>query len=109
MSTDVLQAYLQAQPASPIAVNLKACNQYRLYNAKAAEASLSALKHLHQSDLHFGKDIVAHNTVSVWMNSPHCVQVVFRDGDAALQVLPALVDVIPEARLNLCIYYLKKR
>jgi intraflagellar transport protein 56 len=33
---------------------------------------------------------------------------VFRNGDSALQILPALVDVIPEARMNLCIYYLKK-
>jgi len=32
---------------------------------------------------------------------------VFRGGENALQVLPPLVDVIPEARLNLVIYYLK--
>jgi hypothetical protein len=34
--------------------------------------------------------------------------VVFRGGEGALQVLPSLVDVIPEARLNLVIYYLKQ-
>lgn len=33
---------------------------------------------------------------------------VFKDGEGALQVLPGLVDVIPEARLNLVIYYLKQ-
>jgi intraflagellar transport protein 56 len=33
--------------------------------------------------------------------------VVFRSGENALQVLPPLIDVIPEARLNLVIYYLK--
>ena len=33
--------------------------------------------------------------------------VVFRGGENALQVLPPLVEVIPEARLNLVIYYLK--
>lgn len=32
---------------------------------------------------------------------------VFRGGENALQVLPPLVDVIPEARLNLVIHYLK--
>ena len=32
----------------------------------------------------------------------------FRNGEGALQVLPSLVDVIPEARLNLVIYYLKQ-
>jgi intraflagellar transport protein 56 len=33
--------------------------------------------------------------------------VVFRGGENALQVLPPLIDVVPEARLNLVIYYLK--
>ncbi len=31
----------------------------------------------------------------------------FRGGENALQTLPPLIDVIPEARLNLVIYYLK--
>jgi len=40
---------------------------------------------------------------------PCCVgQVVFRSGQGALQVLPPLVDVIPEARLNLVIYHLRQ-
>lgn len=34
--------------------------------------------------------------------------VVFREGEGALQVLPALVDILPEARLNLVVYYLKQ-
>lgn len=33
--------------------------------------------------------------------------VVFRNGENALQVLPPLVEVMPEARLNLVIYHLK--
>jgi intraflagellar transport protein 56 len=36
------------------------------------------------------------------------LQVVFRGGEKALQVLPALVDVLSEARLNLIIYYLRQ-
>ena len=32
----------------------------------------------------------------------------FRGGEGALQVLPPLIDVIPEARLNLVIYYLRQ-
>ena len=35
-------------------------------------------------------------------------KVVFQNGEGALQSLPSLVDVIPEARLNLVIYYLKQ-
>uniref|UniRef100_A0A915CTY8 Intraflagellar transport protein 56 n=1 Tax=Ditylenchus dipsaci TaxID=166011 RepID=A0A915CTY8_9BILA len=97
VSMEVVQTYLDHHPDSPIAINLKACNHYRLYNSKAAEGELKeALKHLSHSELNFAKDILLHNTV------------VFRNGDAALQMLPTLVDVIPEARLNLVIYHLKK-
>lgn len=44
----------------------------------------------------FGKDLLNHNLV------------IFRNGDGALQVLPPLVGVIPEAKLNLIIYYLRQ-
>lgn len=33
--------------------------------------------------------------------------VVFRNGENALQVLPPLIDIIAEAKLNLVIYYLR--
>lgn len=44
----------------------------------------------------FAKELFKHNLV------------VFRNGEGSLQSLPSLVDVIPEARLNLVIYYLKQ-
>lgn len=37
VSQEVLAVYLQNHPDSVTAVNLKACNHYRLYNGKAAE------------------------------------------------------------------------
>jgi hypothetical protein len=37
----------------------------------------------------------------------HTHQVVFRDGENALQVFPPLVEVLPEARLNLIIHHLR--
>ena len=40
-------------------------------------------------------DLIRHNLV------------VFRNGDGALQVLPSLIGYIPEAKLNLVIYYLR--
>lgn len=43
----------------------------------------------------YAKDLIRHNLV------------VFRNGDGALQVLPSLIDVLPEAKLNLVIYHLK--
>lgn len=44
----------------------------------------------------FCEDLIKHNMV------------VFREGEGALQVLPGLVDILPEARLNLVIYYLRQ-
>ncbi|XP_071963993.1 intraflagellar transport protein 56-like isoform X2 [Antedon mediterranea] len=71
VSQEVLAVYLQNFSDSAVALNLKACNHFRLYNGKAAE-------------------------------------VVFRSGEGALQILPPLIDVIPEARLNLVIYHLRQ-
>jgi intraflagellar transport protein 56 len=74
---------------------LKACNHFRLYNGKAAEAELKQLSDAVVTNANFGNELMAHNLV------------VFRNGENALQVLPPLLDVIPEARLNLVIYYLR--
>jgi intraflagellar transport protein 56 len=87
VSLEILGVYLQAFPDSAIAVNLKACNSFRLYNGKAADAELKVLSdkgvNLHSLDL------IRHNMV------------VFSNGEQALQVLPSLLETIPEARLNL--------
>lgn len=96
VSLDVLNVYLQTHANSAIAINLKACNHYRLYNGKAAETELKVLIDLHRTTYNVETDIVKHNLV------------VFRDGEDALQVLPPMLDVgIPEARLNLVIYHLR--
>lgn len=96
VSQEVLAVYLQHYPDSAIAVNLKACNHFRLYNGKAAEAELKTLQETASPSFSFAIDLIKHNLV------------VFRGGEGALQVLPPLVDVIPEARLNLVIYYLRQ-
>ena len=68
-------------------MNLKACNHFRLYNGKAAEAEL---KFLSDKGINIqGNELIRHNMV------------VFSNGENALKVLPSLVDSIPEARLNL--------
>ncbi|XP_013785950.1 intraflagellar transport protein 56-like, partial [Limulus polyphemus] len=96
VSQEVLAVYLQNYPDSATAINLKACNHFRLYNGKAAEAELKNLQDMASPSFTFARDLIKHNLV------------VFRGGEGALQVLPPLVDVIPEARLNLVIYYLKQ-
>nr|CAG4641626.1 EOG090X04LA [Eurycercus lamellatus] len=95
VSQEVLAVYLQKKPDSLIAANLKACNVYRLYNGRSAEIEIrTVLDSLTNSP--FGKDLLEHNLV------------IFRNGDGALQILPSLVDIIPEAKLNLIIYYLRQ-
>ncbi|KAH9512870.1 Intraflagellar transport protein 56 [Bulinus truncatus] len=96
VSQEVLAVYLQQYQDSAVALNLKACNHFRLYNGKAAEAELKALQEMASPSFQFAQDLIKHN------------QVVFRSGEGSLQVLPPLIDVIPEARLNLVIYYLKQ-
>eukprot|EP00730_Choanoeca_flexa_P001613 TRINITY_DN10709_c0_g1_i4.p1 TRINITY_DN10709_c0_g1~~TRINITY_DN10709_c0_g1_i4.p1 ORF type:complete len:583 (+),score=112.27 TRINITY_DN10709_c0_g1_i4:56-1804(+) len=97
VSQEMLQTYLQDHPDSATALNLKACNHFRLYNGKAAEGELLALQDKASLSFEYAQDIIKHNLV------------VFRDGESALQVLPKLLGVLPEARLNLIIYYLRQK
>ncbi|XP_064406103.1 intraflagellar transport protein 56-like [Halichondria panicea] len=96
VSQEVLAGYVQQHPDSVVAINLKACNFFKLYNGKAAEAELKVLMDMASTSLTFAKDLLRHNLV------------IFRGGEGALQVLPQLLGVIPEARLNLAIYHLKQ-
>ncbi|KAG5895880.1 hypothetical protein JTB14_000495 [Gonioctena quinquepunctata] len=94
VSQEVLGIYLNRYPDSVIATNLKACNTFRLYNGTSAENELRTI--IDQSaNVGFGYDLLKHNLV------------VFRDGDGAMQIFPSLVDIVPEARLNLVIHYLR--
>ena len=83
----------QANPKSISAINLKACNHFRLYNGSAALDELKVIDNLEKALMK--NDLLRHNMV------------VFTGGHRALQVLPPLIDFIPEARLNLAIYFLR--
>ncbi|KAL0585020.1 hypothetical protein ABG067_005157 [Albugo candida] len=94
VSLEIMQAYLQAFPDSVVAINVKACNQFKLYNGAAAKDEIQSL-----TDKGYNiesNDLVSHNMV------------VFDDGAHALRILPQLVDSLPEARMNLVIYHLKQ-
>jgi intraflagellar transport protein 56 len=96
VALEILQTYLANYPSSITGVNLKACSHYQLYNGKAAEAELKVLQQAANSGNIFQEhDLLQHNLV------------VFRNGENALQVLPPLLEIIPEARLNLVIYHLR--
>ncbi|XP_050525435.1 intraflagellar transport protein 56 isoform X4 [Daktulosphaira vitifoliae] len=96
VSQEILDVYIKKYPDSMIVLNLKACNVYRLYDGKAAEGELKNLIAKRSSTFKFCEDLIKHNMV------------VFRNGEGALQVLPPLVDILPEARLNLVIHNLKQ-
>lgn len=92
ISQEVLDIYLTKHPDSTIAINLRACNRFRLYNGRVAEQDIR-----HSVDAGtFGDELLKHNAV------------VFGGGEGALNVLPQLIDVVPESRLNLSIFYMKR-
>jgi len=95
VSQEVLQVYLDENPDSAIACNLKACNYYRLFSAKHAEQEIRRISEISSSHYSFCRQLIDHNLV------------VFKHGEGAQQVLPALLDIIPEAMINLAVYYLK--
>ncbi|KAH8420897.1 hypothetical protein KR222_008665, partial [Zaprionus bogoriensis] len=92
MAQEVLEVYLSQHSDSTIAINLKACNRFRLFSGRVAE---QVIKNIADNGT-FGADLIRHNMV------------VFRNGEGALRVLPGLLNIVPEARLNLAIYYLKQ-
>ena len=96
ISQEVLQVYLDEYPDSAIATNLKACNLFKLFNSKTAVAELRRIKDLSSSHYNFCRELIEHNLV------------VFRNGEGAQQILPALIGVVPEAIVNLAIYHLKQ-
>jgi len=96
VSQEVLKVYLEHFPDSATAINLKACNHFRLYSGKNAETELKTLQELTSPSFEYAQDLIKHNMV------------VFKSGEMALQVLPPLIDVLPEARLNLVIYFLRE-
>ena len=96
VSLDILDPYLQKFKDSAIAINLRACNQFKLYDGKTAENELKHIINILSSNSNnLENDLIQHNLV------------VFRQGLNALQILPSLIHYIPEAKLNLIIYYLK--
>ncbi|KAJ1361008.1 Intraflagellar transport protein 56 [Parelaphostrongylus tenuis] len=94
VAQEVLSVYLRSFPNSPAALNLKACITFKTYNGKAALPEVDVLQRV--SLYPAAKELLRHN------------QVVFNDGDGALQVFPGLMDTLPEAGINLILYHLKR-
>lgn len=63
VAQEVLQVYLQKYPDSAIAINLKACNHFRLYDGNAAQVEMKQLIEKISSSFSSGHDLIRHNTV----------------------------------------------
>lgn len=90
ISQEVLDIYLTKHPDSTIAINLRACNRFRLFNGRMDQEMRGRL------DSTFGSELLQHNAV------------VFNGGEGSLNVMQQLLDVVPEARLNLAIFHMKR-
>lgn len=104
---------------SVLAKNLKACNNFRLYDGNAALDELKTLQVASSSGVGAGSGSGSGSGLGSGNhdhNHAHLIDndllrhnmVVFADGQMALQTLPHLMDSIPEARLNLAIYHLRE-
>lgn len=110
LAHDILQDYVKKYPDSVTAVNLLAACVYHLTDKGGPQAAATILLDLERraaagsssttnggaSSAIQSNDLLRHN-LSVFRNCPN-----------ASQVLPPLVDIIPEARLNMAIYQLRE-
>jgi len=96
VALEILDVYLKSYPDSTVAINLKACCHFKLYNGAAAESEVKVLANQEGVSLNqLDNELLQHNLVA------------FRGGENAMKVLVPLLDLIPEARLNLIIYYMR--
>lgn len=77
VAQEVLQVYLQKYPDSATAINLKACNHFRFFKSTSEMTELKLLIDKVSSTVHFGNDLIRHNTVVstyllVFVNEKKC-------------------------------------
>jgi intraflagellar transport protein 56 len=101
IALDLVNHYLSLHKDSVIANNLKAAIEYNSTgNCKAAQSYLIQLQNMTKSGrLIEDNDLLRHN-MAVFDNDEN-------SNSSKLKVFSNLLDIIPEARLNLIIYYLR--
>ena len=88
--------YLKVEPESPFAVNLQACNMYHLCDDGGKSALDLLTSQLPSHDRLEPHPLVSHNIAAL------------KGGEKALSTWPKLLNSVPEARLNLALYYLRE-
>jgi intraflagellar transport protein 56 len=94
-SNELVDLYLGENSDSAVALNLKSCDYFRLFGQEIAESQLLQIKKFSTAAYEFVDNRVVHNL---------CI---FQNGVDGFRILPKLVHVIPEARYNLAVLYLR--
>lgn len=96
IALDIVQQYLAVYPDSIFATNLKSCCLYETLDGKDAHEEIKKLEKRYEGgSLTENNDLVCHNTS------------VFKLGENALKVFPPLIELYPEAKMNLIIHYIR--
>lgn len=69
VSQEILDVYMKKYPDSMILTNLKACNLYKLYDGKAAEAELKNLTVSYKLFINYFSMIFKNNFVLIFINN----------------------------------------
>lgn len=94
-SNETVDQYLAENSDSAVGLNLKACDYLRLFDSEIAESQLLQINKFSSASYSFIQALIQHNVV------------IFHDGEGGFQVLPQLVNSLPEAKFNLAILYLR--
>ena len=95
-SNDHVDAYLADNSDSAVALNLKACDYFRLFDPEIAESQLLQIHKFASASYDFASILVKHNL---------CI---FHNGEEGFSILPKISSVLPEARYNLGVLYMRK-
>uniref|UniRef100_K3WMS7 Intraflagellar transport protein 56 n=1 Tax=Globisporangium ultimum (strain ATCC 200006 / CBS 805.95 / DAOM BR144) TaxID=431595 RepID=K3WMS7_GLOUD len=126
VSLELLAVYLTSHPDSFFATNLKACNQYRLYNGDEAHLVIDEFKKKYPNhvctqagkrnsssgrdvlDATGMRDVAKHNAV-VFQEPSGPPENANAASTAAVSILTPLIGHIDEAHANLVLFYLHNR
>jgi len=95
-SNEYVDQYLGVNSDSAVALNLKSCDYLRLYGSEIAESQLLQIRKFAAANYDFVDALINHNL---------CI---FKNGEDGFKILPKLISILPEARFNLAIQYMKE-
>lgn len=95
-SNEAVDQYLTINSDSAVALNLKSCDYLRLFDPSTAESQLLQIRKFSSATYGFVDGLIEHNL---------CI---FHNGDDAFTILPKLIGVVPEAKFNLAIMYMRE-